>query len=108
MSKIDGFNQRIRKAEEAKKYKDTFWVTSSHGKLLVYPSGKIAQVIEDNIHDPENYLGLIEKFDVERYKNIHNLDKMPESIDILRLGSWGKDGTYDDAHPLYELHTEHL
>jgi hypothetical protein len=57
--------------------------------------------------DPDYYLPIIKSFDVQRYLKANKLEKMPDTIDILRFGFWKKDGEYEDPIPEYEVHREH-
>jgi hypothetical protein len=78
-----------------------FWVRSSHGFLIAnYESGEIISVHSDK--EPEDYLPNIKKFDIERYKFVHKTDSIPKELDILRIGFWLKDGTYDPPAEGYE------
>lgn len=75
----------------------TFEVRSSHGLLEVTIDGK---VVKCELYDPQDAEGQsltdIDKFNVEEFEIYWN-DKIEagQSIDILDLGYWTKDGQYE-------------
>jgi hypothetical protein len=81
----------IEKADEA-----TFCVASSGGSLEV--DRVSGDVIECTTHrNEDNELKRIERFDLQEYKMHYNVARIPEQLDILDLGYWSKDGSYEKA-----------
>lgn len=77
---------------------ETFTVVSSHGELTV--NVEQGQVIKASPHTPgdedgENLLN-IKRFDVDEWrKHWHEELKPNSSLDILDLGYWNRNGTYE-------------
>lgn len=68
-------------------------VRSSNGTISADPvTGKVLSV---SSAFPDNYITQIERFDLDEYKKYHNTDVLPQSIDILDLGTFMKDGSYE-------------
>jgi hypothetical protein len=62
----------------------SFKVSSSNGYLIVdLDTGIIIQCI--SCGSKYDYLPDIEKFDVDRFKAVNNLESIPENVDILRF-----------------------
>jgi hypothetical protein len=73
---------------------------SSHGCILFNPdTGVVVDYDLDNTPDAESYKN-IERFDLDEYKKHHGCNHViGADIDILDLGYWLKDGTYEEpAH----------
>lgn len=78
-----------------------FKVSSSHGHLIV--DGQTGIIIKCNSSRNKNdYLPVIERFDIDRYKAAHNSNTVPEDVDILRLAYWSKNNIYDTPAEGYE------
>ncbi len=78
-----------------------FKVSSSQGHLIVDEQTGI--IIKCKSSKSKNdYLPLIERFDVDRYKTAHKSKSIPEDVDILRLAYWSKNNIYDTPAEGYE------
>lgn len=72
----------------------SFYVFSSGGSLKV--SAKDGSVIEcTTIHNEDNELKQILKFDIEEFKTHYKVAEIPGNLDILDLGYWTKNGQYE-------------
>lgn len=70
-------------------------IRTSNGTIEMDPkTGAATKIIVDDGGD--KYIAKIEKFDIEEYKKFYNVTELPNSIDILDLGYWMKDGTYEE------------
>jgi len=70
-------------------------VRSSNGEIIAdSKTGKVKSV--EVYGKQKNYIEDIDRFDLDEYKKYHNTDEIPLSIDILDLGYWNKDNTYDE------------
>jgi len=91
---------------------NTFTAFSSHGSITAnIETGEVIDFSVDE-NDTEEYLSKIAKFDVDRYKANNPVIVLGQrDIDILAIGFWLQDGTYDDPAEDYEpyhLLTENL
>ncbi len=69
-------------------------VGSSGGSLRVnVQDGLVIQCT--TIQDEDNELKQIVRFDIEEYKTYYKVDDIPGHLDILDLGYWNKDGSYE-------------
>ncbi|XUX01228.1 MAG: hypothetical protein TUN42_04360 [Dehalogenimonas sp.] len=70
------------------------WVYSSHGTLAVMDDGSVYR--PDYAYD-DNELKDIVKFDIEEYLRAYPDEPLEtiDSVDILDLGYWTKDGRYE-------------
>lgn len=82
--------------------KKTIEVRSSGGTIII--NAETGVKLEVNLSDPddETYfnLRLIQRFNINEYKNFHNFETLPDSIDILDLGYWDLEDDY--ISPDYE------
>lgn len=84
----------------------TFTVTSSHGTLTVNAETGLVEKCDCD-HCDEYCIDNIRTFDLKEYKSFYNVTEMPEYIDILDLGYWDENETYEEpAHDWRELTIE--
>jgi hypothetical protein len=70
-------------------------VRTSNGEITMDGNtGKVLNVVVDP--DEDDMIQNIDKFDINEYKKYHKVKVLPSSIDILDLGYWMKDGTYEE------------
>lgn len=80
---------------------ESFKVSSSFGYLMV--DSKTGIIAECNSSRSKNdYLPDVKQFDINRFKEVNNLDSIPEDVDILRFGYWTKDNLYETPAMGYE------
>lgn len=79
-------------------------VNSSHGTFYIDGNtGRVVQWPASNPDDPDaQALGNIEKFDLPEWKAYWRWEgEVPGGFDILDLGFWMKDGTYEPAEEMW-------
>jgi len=69
-------------------------VYSSHGTIIINP--ETGTVIATDIDMCDDCIDNIKRFDIEEYKTFYKVDKVPGAFDILDLGYWLNDGTYEE------------
>ncbi len=75
-------------------------VNSSNGHLKVdKQTGSVMQCIMDG-----EGIDKIKRFDLQEWKKYYPDKELPDSIDILDLGYWNKDGSYEE--PVYDWRNE--
>ena len=77
-------------------------IESSHGSLVVtIPAGEVLP--EQSTYDGDEIRPII-KFDLAEWCKYYDQKSLPQSLDILDVGYWNKDGTYEP--PAYDWRKE--
>ena len=79
---------------------------SSHGNLITNLKGYVLKIEDTDLEDEDNYLVDIQRVDLEEYKQYRYSLKLVDwdfidDDDILCVGFWKKDGSYESVN--YEL-----